>query len=323
MKKIVIAALALAAVAACNKAEVIETASGEAIAFGDAFVDNATRAKDPSYTANDIDAVTVYGTVNSQANTPVVIYPGTEVKRDSKEYGVAWSCPVNQYWVPGAAYKFVGIVDGNKTGVTTTALENGMPTSISYVADGKTDLLCQTIEKTAKTDGTANGLVAFEFAHLLSKVNFTVTNNSTEAAKYSFLVKNIKFAASVEGVYNVASAAWDANEFVAGTVSFPNITVPTGAETAELTDEVLFLPGKVNISFDVDILYDGNLLTTTSYPAAGTTYEYTLAAANAYNFNVAVSVGEMIQFTVTKQPEWTNGNTVDTNADGTNDAIVL
>lgn len=323
MKKIVIAALAFAAVAACNKAEVIETAPGEAIAFGDAFVDNATRATDPSYTANDIDAVTVYGTVNSQANnTPVVIYPGTKVERDSKEYGVAWSCPVNQYWVPGAAYKFVGIVDGNKTGVTTTVLENEMPTSISYKADGKTDLLCQTIEKTANTDGTANGLVAFKFAHLLSKVNFTVTNNSTEAAGYSFLVKNIKFAASVEGEYNVASAAWDADKFKAGEVSLSDITVATGAATAELTDEVLFLPGEVTISFKVDILYNGILLTTTSYPATGT-YEYTLAAANAYNFNVAVSVGEMIQFTVTKQPEWTNGNTVDTNADGTNDAIVL
>ena len=295
MKKIFISLLAVAALAACNKSEVIESNPGEAIEFGDAFVDNATKATDPSYSANDITKFNVYGTVNN-----VVIYPGTEVTKDDAEYNSAWTCPVNQYWIPGASYKFVGIVDGNKTNVTETTLVNGMPTTISYKADGVTDLLCQTITKTANTDGTANGLVAFNFTHLLSKVNFVVNNNSAAAEGYSFLVKNIKFAGRTEATYNLASGWEDAKE---GDISFADIAVASKATSNELATEMLLIPGDVKVTFTVDILYNGTTITTTNYAPATL---YKIAAGNAYNFNVAVSVGEKIEFTVTKKPEWTN-----------------
>lgn len=294
MKKIFIAILAVAALAACNKAEVIKQAEGEVIAFGDAFVDNATKATDPSYSANDITKFNVYGTVNN-----VVIYPGTEVTKGTAAYGVAWTCPVDQYWIPGASYKFIGIVDGAKSGVTKTNLTDGMPVSVEYTADGKTDLLCQTITKTANTDGTSNGLVAFNFSHLLSKVNFTVTNNSKEAAGYSFLVKNITFAGKTKATYDIANCAWTSP--TAGNISFADVAVASQAASNELATEMLLIPGEVKVTFTVDILYNGTTITTTNYAPTET---YTIAAANAYNFNVAVSVGEKIQFTVTEQPEW-------------------
>ena len=299
MKKILIAIFAIAAISACNKADVIEVNKGEAIEFGNVFVDNSTKA-DPSYSAKDIEKFSVYGTVNN-----VVIYPGTEVSKTS--YGSAWNCGVEQYWIPGAAYKFVGIVDGNVTGVTTTTLTDNMPTSINYKADGKTDLLCQTITKTANTDGTSNGLVAFTFSHLLSKVNFAVTNKSKDAANYSFVVKNITFTGNVEGNYDVATATW--KNFTTGTTKFNDITIEAKAESAQLVDEVLLLPGDVSISFTVDILCNGTVITSTNYPTTGT-YTHTLTAANAYNFNIEVSVGEKIEFTVTKKPEWLDNSTV-------------
>lgn len=310
MKKVFIAILALAAAAACNKAEVVETNPGEAIAFGNTFVDNATKATDPSYSTNDIAKFNVYGTVNN-----VVIYPGTEITKGGAAYGTAWTCPVNQYWIPGADYKFVGIVDGNKSGVTTTNLTDGMPVSIEYTADGVTDLLCQTITKTANTDGTANGLVSFNFTHLLSKVNFTVNNGSKDAAGYSFIVKGINFNGATAATYDVETNAWSAptatgntligNTRAVGTDEIKDIVVASGSEKTELTTEVLFLPGTYTITFTVDILYEGNIITSTNYPVSGT-YSHTLEAAKAYNFNVAVSVGELIQFTVTEQPEWTS-----------------
>lgn len=307
MKKILIAAMAIAALAACNKAEVIESNPGEAIQFGNAFVDNATKATDPSYSNTNISKFNVYGTVND-----VVIYDGTEITKGEAAYNSAWTCPVNQYWIPGASYKFVGIVDGNKKDVTETTLEKGMPTSISYQADGVTDLLCQTITKTANTDGTPNGLVAFNFTHLLSKVNFIVNNNSTAADKYSFNVKNIIFNGNVSGVYDVVNNTWKTKDFKTGNTALSNITVAAKAASSQLETEVLFLPGTYTVSFTVEILYDGNVITTTNYPANGTTYTHTLDANNAYNFNVGVSVGELIQFTVTQQPSWTPA------ADGTN-----
>lgn len=303
MKKILISMLAVAALVSCSKEESIRVDQGEAIAFGNAFVDNSTRATDPSYSANDIESFNVYGTVND-----VVIYPGTPITKNGAAYGAAWTCPVDQYWIAGANYKFVGIVDGNVEDVTTTNLVDGMPATIDYVADGETDLLCQTITKTANTDGTANGLVAFTFQHLLSKVNFTVNNGSKDANGYSFVVKNIKFNGATAATYNVESAAWGAA--TTGTTDLDDITVASGAENAELATEVLFLPGTYTISFTVDILYNGTVVTSTNYPTTGT-YSHTLAANNAYNFNVDVAVGELIQFTVTQQPTWADGGSID------------
>lgn len=299
--------LAVAALVSCSNEEVLEVNKGEAISFGNAFVDNATRATDPSYSNNDITAFTVYGTVNN-----VVIYPGSTVTKGDAIYGAAWTCDVEQYWIAGASYKFIGIVDGAKANVTETTIENGMPTAIKYTADGKTDLLCQTITKTANTDGTSNGLVAFEFAHLLSKINFTVNNDAAEANGYTFVVRDIKFTGATEATYNVINAAWD-NVTKNGDTSLSQLSVTKGDASVELTDEVLFIPGEYSISFTVDLYYgevsDANLISSTPY----SNITHTLTAATAYNFNVTVGLGEKIQFTVTKQPTWTENGDVNIN----------
>lgn len=306
MKKLFISMLAVAALASCSQEDVIVADKGDLIGFN-SFVENSTRADDPSYSANDIDSFKVYGTVNG-GQGDVLIYPGTEIKRDEAAYGSAWTCPVDQYWIANADYKFVGIVDGNVTGVTTTNLVNGMPTTIDYTADGKTDLLCQTI--TRKND---TSIVEFNFSHLLSKVNFTVVNGSDDAKGYSFVVKNINFAGNVAGVYNVATPAWDTAKFTTGNTVLgntvenstdKNIVVASEAASAELATEVLFLPGEYTISFTVDILYNGKLVTTTNYPATEGAYKHTLAANNSYNFKVNVAVGQLIEFTVKEQPTW-------------------
>ena len=334
MKKILFSILAMAAMAACATDETVVASKGEAIEFGNAFVDNSVRATDPSHTANGIDSFKVYGTVDGGQGA-VLIYPGTVVSRTKtgetdKAYGTeGWFCDVKQYWVAGANYNFVGIVDGDVAGVTETLPVDGMPTTITYKADGKTDLLCQTISKTALASG--NGLVAFDFTHLLSKVNFTVTNGSTEAEGYSFVVKNIKFNGNTYGECNVvypttmitsAKAVWNNEKFTTGETFVGNtrevggntvkdIVVKTGVASKDLETEVLFLPGACTISFTVDILCNDTLLTSTNYPTTGA-YEYELAENSAYNFNVNVSVGELIQFTATEMGGWDNAGTTTT-----------
>ena len=50
MKKLLISMLAVATLASCAKEETLSFDKGEAIQFGNAFVDNSTRAAvDPSY----------------------------------------------------------------------------------------------------------------------------------------------------------------------------------------------------------------------------------------------------------------------------------
>ena len=315
MKKLFIMLAAAATVASCANEETVMEAPGQAIEFGNVFVDNATRAADPSYSANDITAFKVYGTVNN-----VNILDGDDVKKTAN-YGQAWTLTeagttetIELYWIPGASYKFVGIVDGDKkvgeTVITKTNVDtNNMPLSVEYTADGVTDLLCQTITKTANIDGTANGLVEFGFTHLLSKVNFTVINDSTEAVGNSFVVKNITFNGATKATYNVVDKKCE-TATATGNKGLTAINVASGVASADLGTEVLFIPGEYTISFTVDILYNGNVITSTNYPATGT-YSHTLVAGNAYNFKVNVSVGELIQFSVEKQPSWLDGDGAD------------
>ena len=309
--------LAVAAMVSCSKEQTVSFDKGEEIGFS-TFVENSTRAAaDPSYSAKDIESFKVWGTVND-----VLIYDGDKVSRPStvagQGYGSVWAMEdgTQQYWIADANYKFVGIVDGDKDGVTKTNLVDNMPSTIDYTADGKTDLLCQTI--TRKND---TSIVAFNFTHLLSKVNFTVENGSTGATGYSFVVKNITFSGATKATYDVVNEEWGTTatgNTVLGNertvtidsvdTTVKDIVVASGATSTELGTEVLFIPGEYSISFTVDILYNGERVTTTNYPIAPATYTYTLAAANAYNFKVNVAVGQSIQFTVTQKPTWTDGD---------------
>lgn len=284
---------------------------GELISFGQVFVDNATRAAaDPSYSANDITSFKVYGTVNA-GEGEALIYPGTPVTKGTADYGQAWTCNVSQYWVPGAAYQFIGIVDGDKSGVSSTTLgTNGMPTSVSYTADGVTDLLCQTVEATGKVSG--NSIVGFNFTHLLAKAKFTVTNNTPLAANYLHKVRDIVITnAYNKGVYDITNKTWGTLETTTGGgMAFDGITAKDAR--TECANEKLLIPQEsVIVSFVVDLYYvdaeKETLIGTTEYTGDKAVNVNTkLEAANAYNFNITVAVGELIQFTVEKQPTWTS-----------------
>ena len=93
MKKIILAAMALAALAACSKETTIDVVREE-IAFGNAFVDNSTKAEyatDPSYSTTSgkgvaLEKFNVYGAVNG-----VNIFNGNTVSRGGAAYGAAWT----------------------------------------------------------------------------------------------------------------------------------------------------------------------------------------------------------------------------------------
>lgn len=317
MKKLFISVLAVAALASCSQEDVIVADKGDLIGFN-SFVENSTRADDPSYSANNIQSFKVWGTVNN-----VGIYNGAVVSRNNKDYNVAWDCEGNQqYWISGADYVFAGIVDGDKAGVSTTTAVNGLPTSIVYTADGATDLLCQTIVRKAYT---GSDIVAFNFTHLLSKINFTVNNESTDAKDYIFVARDITFTGAKKGTYTIAyptdngqlvSGSWTVADADKGDKELSDLTVKTDVASAELDTEVLFIPGSYAVDFSVDVYYqqiaDANKVTTMEY--AGSTQS--LEANKAYNFVVNVSLGSSIQFTVEEQPTWNE----DVDGDGDVDA---
>lgn len=296
MKKILISMLAVAALVSCSKEESIRVDQGEAIEFGNAFVDNATRATDPSYSGTaDFTSFKVWGTVKANADAnPVAIFEGATVSGNVGANSV-WTCGVKQYWIKDALYNFAAVANAG----TVTLGADLLPKTVTYTAN-QTDLV---YAKSAQYTGLASGnpLVAFTFQHLLSKVNFTVVNGSQSATGYSFKVRNIKIAGATAGTCDVTTTpvTWTATANAGYAINDP-ITVNNTTASADIGTALLVVPGKVTVSFNVDILVGGEVLGTKEYTSA----ETTLAPANSYNFVVTPTVGEEIKFTVANDPTW-------------------
>ena len=302
MKKLFVSMLAIAALASCAKEETLVADKGELIGFN-SFVENSTRAAvDPSYNATNLDHFNVYGAVNG-----VNIFGGNTVTKGSKDYGEAWTMAADapsQYWIVGANYIFDAVVDATEV---TTDLNTGLPTVLTYEMAGQTDMLHNRVVPT-----TNSGLVTFNFTHLLSKVKFTVKNESAVDANYRYTVTDITLTnVYTEGDCSVPDHKW--SDTTTGTYGIANMTIAGGA-TEECATEVLLIPGaNIGISFNVNAqIYDGEKWVTLTTTPVTKTGVKTLEANNAYNFIATVKMGGKIEFTATALPEWdTTGNTVD------------
>lgn len=311
MKKILIALAALATIAACDKAEVVEAPQGDAIAFGDAFVDNTTKA---IYTAaNQIQGFSVWGNVKGINDTPLALYPteGATVTRGTGvALGAAWTCSVARYWTPSASYNFTAIANG-----TGTDLQNGIPTKISYSINSTdpADLIYGAT--TAATDASAvptsgvntANVVTFTMEHLLSRLQVSFQNTLSDG--YIYNISNVKVSTWKDGVYTISTKAWakegtNSVELVYGDVAG---LAPTTATVA--TGDHLIIPGSdIIISFD----YTLNLNGTPIYSKSVSNYSVSLSSVkgNSYTINVQLKAGNQIQFSVAETSglgAWVNG----------------
>lgn len=313
MKKLFISMLAVAALASCSQEDVIVADKGDLIGFN-SFVENSTRAaKDPSYGANGepLEVFQVWGTVNG-GNGLVAIYNGADVKGqvgyadNEKTQPNIWYCDVKQYWIKDAIYNFAALVNATDD----LAFANLLPTEVKgFVADGETDLLYARSEENITGLASGNGPVNFNFEHLLSKVKFTVKNNSKAAEQYSFKVNNIVIKGKNTGDVTLATKVWDTSATTVDT-NYTVAEIVVNKDTAdageECEKELLLIPGDYTINFNVDIYNGTTKLGSQTYPVAGGSYAKTLVVGNAYNFVITVAVGEEITFSVENQPTWNN-----------------
>ena len=312
MKKYLYIALAAATLASCSSDDTLDVVQKEAISFGDAFVENATRATDNTYGAKSLDKFNVYGTVTGNSGT-VNIYDGDEVLRPSSlttgtyDENTAWEITEKQYWIAGASYKFAAVVDADNA-TTTDANAYGMPTKLTYKSSGQKDLLYAEAS-VASAAASGNGIVKFTFDHLLAKANFTVTNTTNGTnSDYTYTIKDIKITNSItEGVYTISSKTWATTS--TGETSFGTISSIGNNKTMTCNTEMLFIPTTgLSITYTVE-LYNGNtLLNTNTYTASNIEFK----AQHAYNFTLNVGLGQEIQFTVTNAPVWTDSDETDT-----------
>ena len=245
MKKMFLALFAVLGMVSCSNEEVIEV-NREQIAFGEVFVDNATRA-DYS-TDKTVNAFKVYGTVSGTQ-----IFNGANVTRGSKTNGEAWGCDgAAQYWLPSSTYNFAAIVDGEAT--ATTALPATIPFTVADGA-GNLDLLYATATVTTDPNATPtgvnnNGVVAFDFSHLLSKLQFKIKNETNQ--KYQVTLIKVT-GAKEDGLYTIGTSAWTTTTEDTVPLTFGIATVAGGA-TVAASEARQLLP--VAQTLEVTINYD-------------------------------------------------------------------
>ena len=309
MKKLFVAFFALAALAACAKEEIVSLDNGEAIQFGNAFVNNSTRAADKSYSGDKaLTAFNLYGTVAS-TNGTINIYNGCTV---TGSVGTAvWTCPVNQYWIAGANYVFAAVADGT---VATTDT-NGMPLTLTCnTAVDANNVQSDLLYATATAEGLAsgNGKVNFSFNHLLSKAQFTVKSNTQ--GDYYYSVKNINVNNYVNGTYTINGGTW-AGTGVKADTAFGNINdvraTDANGKTCEFQRLLIPTTAAFTVSCTIELWNANGDAADVKLATENKTFTVNqdLVAGHAYDFNLSLSVGELIQFTVTEQPKWTNDPT--------------
>lgn len=339
MKKIILAAMAVAALAACSKTEVVGVTESNAIAFDNAFVDNATKSVyDPSYTnSNLFSDFAVYGFVEG-----AVLFDGTQVSKSITNTDLVsdWKYAGTQYWIAGANYNFAAVAPKTSGGWEKETSTVDMPgytvtTNLSFTNDGTKDLLYADAGKILGKD-SGNGTVAFTFRHVLSKVKFSFENAYNASAAtikvYDIEIKNAYKTGNV--ALTSASTAWSdqagtlvldfgaaVNEGVDDDAGVDEVQINNTADafayntTLESYNELLLIPGAVtdgyNVTFKVDLLVSDQKIKTYEHtakvnfaPAPGTCYDIK-AVINAENIDPD-QAQESIEFSVTTINGWEN-----------------
>lgn len=255
MKKVFIAILAVTALAACNKSEVVETAPAAAIAFDQVFVNNATKAAD--LTAGNFD-FGVFGYVEKGGNG-ALIFDNQTVARDGS-YSPA------QYWIAGAQYYFAALAPKTdaKWNYTSTNAHTG---TIAFNNEGANQDLIYSYNKPAVTAdplSTQPAKVGFTFNHMLSRVRFTFTNGFAEGTNMTIKVTNVNITdAYANGTLEVTDGApaaeWAATDKNLN-VAFGNAgDAAIAINGAASTEHFYLIPaeGSYNVSFTVEVIQAG------------------------------------------------------------------
>ena len=257
MKKILVSVLAIAGLVACNNENVVsELDKRTPITFDGVFVENATRANDPSTTTDNINEFYVWAYMNEVDGT---VFDDETVTRS----GDKWTYGEPSYWMPDNHYYFAAFA-GDRTyveGLPTEMEAEGLGEITFTNNDGTNDILYDEYDVLA---GTTNNPVKFQFAHLLSKVKFTFINGFANENQ-TIVVKDIQMVAPKVADIDLSAdeLAW-ANYSDEVTLDFGdmNSAAKLGIGKSKSSDnERLTIPAPATqsytITFVVDV-YNGN-----------------------------------------------------------------
>ena len=337
MRKTIFAILAAAAMVACSNDELVN-ADREAIAFDNAFVDNATRSvESTSVTANDLFNIDVFGFVEGH---PLFNNAGgqnrTLLRRNS--VSAPWTYDCKQYWIPGAEYVFMAVRPNNTYRSTWTVTAEGITIpEIKNFDNGISASLSDYIyAQTEPIEGEASGNapVAFTFRHILSKVKFTF-ENAYNANNTTIQVRDIKILNAIETAAVALTRTTTTWSNWAGSLEILFGNASTDAHNAvqamgykdvvESFWERMLIPGAVTggykVQFTYDILVGGNEIKSFTETVTIPEATFTPQPGHAYDLKAVIKPGQAIEFTVSPMTDWDKDhdgkeNTPDGDTDG-------
>ena len=305
MKKIFVCLLSVAAIAACQKNQVLETVVGPAIAFENASVDHQTRAAvDPSTTTANISEFSVWGYMDSRNGA---VFTEELVSKN----GSAWTYANTQYWLAGHTYYFAAVSPVKHADVVvtpetaTTAGDYGLGKIDFTNTDGSTDLIYASamVKAAADADLSAMPKVGLSFSHLLSKVKFTFTNGF-ENPNSTLKVTAVKMTAPKTGTIDLNVANWwDNDDWKLGnesvTLAFGDVNAAANvaAGASQVADkERLTIPAAATQEYTVTFhvqLYNGEVLAVENDLTA-TVSGVALEMGKAYNFKTEINANNIM-----------------------------
>ena len=295
MKKLFIAIMAVAAAVSCSTELTVDAPKGAAIAFDNAFVENATKAAADISAANLAD-FGVYGSIINAEGAKGMIFNNQTVAKS----GDAFTYSPAQYWVAATTYNFVALAPQTAANWTYANEENdaynGVISFNNAAAAGEQDLLFASHGRTTDDKLTAAPeKVAFTFNHMLSRVKFTFTNGFHQGSNVTLKVTDVTITnAHAEGTLAVANGVvaedWTGSEATFARL-FGNLDTEILAENGGkgATEHYYLLPTATaiyDITFTVALYQAGVLVDTYNRNA---TISLDLEKGKSYNLQATLN----------------------------------
>ena len=326
MKKLFIAILAVAGLAACSQEMTLETPKGAAIAFDNAFVNNSTRATDINI--DNLQDFGVYGSVVNGQGQQGLIFNNQQVTKGTDGYSYSPA----QYWIADAQYDFVAIAPYQENGdgktptwtyepTVNTVAQTGTLTFYNDRAAANQDLLfaSETAVKTPASITSKPEAVSFTFNHLLSRVKFTFVNGFASGSNITLKITDVHITDTYEsGTIAIANGAVADTWTVADNTKTLNVdfndagTKFLAAGGSASTEHHYLIPAlaSYNITFKVELQQAG--VSVGNYSRTATVNALNLQKGQSYELKATLNAsntsdqGEIypIEFTVNSVANW-------------------
>lgn len=325
MKKIFIAILAVAGLAACSQDQLVEAPKSAAIAFDNAFVNNSTRATDINI--DNLQDFGVYGSVVNGQGQQGLIFTNQQVTKGTDGYSYSPA----QYWIADAQYDFVAIAPYQENGddktptwtyapTVNTVAQNGTLTFYNDRAAANQDLLfaSETAVETPASITSKPEAVSFTFNHLLSRVKFTFVNGFAAGSNITLKITDVHITNTYKSGTIVVTDGAVANTWTAADNTLNVDFNDAGTEFlaanggSASTEHHYLIPAQAsyNITFNVELKQAG--VSVGNYPRTATVNALNLQKGQSYELKATLNQsntsnqGEIypIEFSVNSVENW-------------------